>query len=392
MTWQTQIKELLMHLQIGVVNMKILFIHNIIAPYRTFLFEALAKKYQLMVVFLEAHDTNRKWDQKPELLDFKHAFVQHNNYTLFGKKITLNKGLLKIFDDFQPDVLVTIDNPPNFLTTIRSISIARKRKIPIILWTGAFGYYKTIQKNKVQSKLTLFAIKSIRKYIYSKTNMFWAYSLETENHLQHYYQIDKNKIKIGLQGYPDELIHCNEIDFKKRFSHNKLLFIGSLERRKGIELLINVFENLRYANNHLTLEIVGDGSLYEGLKSKYKNTTNIIFKGYLNNEEKFDLLNQSKYLILPSQSDPWGWVVQEASSCKIPALVSDSVMAKEIVSDEKLVFETNSINDLSMKLKILLQLNFNQYLNLSEKVYENSRHHTLNKALHSFNNIIKEIK
>ena len=68
--------------------MKILFIHNIIAPYRTPLFEALSKKYEIQVVFLEKMDADRKWSQRPEELHFDHKFLKNKNYYLFSKKIT----------------------------------------------------------------------------------------------------------------------------------------------------------------------------------------------------------------------------------------------------------------------------------------------------------------
>ena len=73
--------------------MKILFIHNIIAPYRTPLFEALSKKYEIQVVFLEKMDADRKWSQRPEELHFDHKFLKNKNYYLFSKKITLNAKL-----------------------------------------------------------------------------------------------------------------------------------------------------------------------------------------------------------------------------------------------------------------------------------------------------------
>lgn len=371
--------------------MKILLIHNIITPYRTPLFERLSHLYNVKVLFLEAHDPNRMWNQSSDDLSFNHGFLKNNNYLLFKKKITLNSGLKKEFEDFDPDVLVTLDNPPNFPSVIRSIRIAKKRKLPVIIWTGAFSGYQTFQKSKLKNKLTLFAIKLIRIYIYQRGSYIWAYSKETKKYLNNKFQIDNKKIKTGLQGYPDSLLMFEKIDLEERYQENKILFIGSIEKRKGIILLLEVFKKLSKLIHNCTLNIVGNGILLNQLKDQYKNDYNINFLDYIDGKGKFDLINESKILILPSLSDPWGWVVNESTSGKVPALVSDSVMAKEVVNDHRLIFKTNDFDDFYNKLKILLQLPFQEYKDLSEKVHLNSKAHNLDKSINSFNEIIRHL-
>lgn len=372
--------------------MKILFIHNIIAPYRTPLFEMLSKHYDIQVLFLEKKDKNRKWDQESKNLHFKHKFLENKNYSLFGKKITINSGLEKVFKEYQPDLLVTLDNPSNFLTVVHSIHIAKKRKIPIILWTGAFDRYKTFQKNSYKSRMILFSLYMFRKFIYSNIDFFWAYSRATKNYLIDVYGINQNKILDGLQGYPDKLIHFNKVNLKKRYEMNKLLFIGYLDERKGIKLLLEIFQSLIKEFPNHTLEIIGTGQLFDELTSKYKNIDNIKFLGYKDGIDKFNIINEAKYLILPSYSDPWGWVVNEATSCSVPTLVSDSVMAKEILCDNQLIFEAGDISDFTDKLRNIILLSYEEYELLSEKVYKNSRLHTLDKTMDSFETIMKELK
>lgn len=371
--------------------MKILFIHNIIAPYRTPLFKALSKKYNIKVLFLERNDKNRKWNQESKNLNFEHDFLENNNYSIFNKKIIINSGFKKFYNDYQPDILVTLDNPSNFLTVIYSIYIAKKNKIPVILWTGAFEGYETFQKTGYKSKLILYGIYVIRKYIYANTDYFWAYSQSTKNYLIKNYLINKNKIFDGLQGYPDELIHFGRVNLKQRYENNKLLFIGYLDERKGIKLLLDVFQSLLKEFPNYILQIIGTGQLLDELVNTYKDIKNIKFLGYKDGIDKFNIINESKYLILPSYSDPWGWVVNEAASCKLPVLVSDSVMAKEILSDDMLIFRTGNIIDFTKHLKNIILLSYDKYQLLSEDMYANSRLHTLDKTINSFHKITKEL-
>ena len=372
--------------------MKILFIHNIITPYRIPLFESLANEYHLHVVFLERRDDRRNWNQNFNKLNFDHTVLKNKNYRIFDKKIVRNYGLNRIFKEYNPDVLVTIDNPPNFLILLQSILLAKKRKIPIILWTGVFGYYKTFQKNKFKNRLTLYALRKIRKSIYSYVNFFWAYSKETKKHLIDIYKIDEKIIIVGLQGYPDELIFFQKVNTEERYRGEKLLFIGYLDERKGMDLFLKVFIDLIGQHPTYTLEIIGVGKLYERYKKKYGDIKNIRFLGYVDGVRKFDAINKSKYLVLPSISDPWGWVVNEATSLKLPALVSNSVMAKEILDDEQLIFKTNSTDDLKLKLEHLMLLPYDKYLDLSKNVYQNSRRHTMSKSIDSIKSILKSLK
>ncbi len=369
--------------------MKILFIHNIIAPYRTPLFEALSKKYDIQVVYLEKKDKDRRWNQRSEEMIFSHVFLKNKNFSLFNKKITLNFGLKKTINEFNPDVLVTLDNPPNFITTINSILLAKKKGIPIILWTGAFDDYKTFQKNHFKNISILVVIKMIRKYIYSKVDLFWAYSKATKSHLINNYHIKENSIVDGLQGYPDQLIHFKAVDTNKRFKNNKLLFIGYLDERKGLDFLIKAFVSLLKQFPNYTLEIVGNGKLHKNFIKENEGIHQIRFLNYQDGVKKFDIINESKYLILPSNSDPWGWVVNEATSCKVPTLVSDAVMAKEILCDDQLIFMAGSVVDLTEKLKNLMLLPYDDYKSLSTKVYKNSRLHTLDKPIMTFETLIK---
>lgn len=375
--------------------MKILFIHNIIAPYRTPLFEELAKLYDIHVIFLEKNDSSRKWEQDSSKLRFRHSFLESKTFKLFGKNVTINYGLKKKFKEINPDILVTLDNPKNFLTVINSINLAKHYKLPIILWTGAFDSYLT-NNTGIKKFLINFSISKIRKFIYNRSDFFWAYSIETKNYLRNNYAIFEDKIKVGLQGYPDSLIPFSDIsiNIKKRFENNKILFIGYIDNRKGLDILIEAFIKINSFSdyNKYILDIIGTGEKLDFYKNKYSMYDNIIFHGYKDGLEKFIFINNSKFFVLPSYSDPWGWVVNEATSLKVPTIVSDAVMAKEILINDSFIFNAGSSDNLFIKLTKLLNLNYLEYEKISETMYCRSRMHTLEKSITSFLEIIKELK
>jgi len=105
----------------------------------------------------------------------------------------------------------------------------------------------------------------------------------------------------------------NNTDTKLRY-----LFIGRLIPLKNLEFLIRVFNQLQKP-----LTIVGTGVLEEYLKSI--SSSNITLTGFVNNHVIHELYTSHDLFILPSISETWGLVVEEAIYFGLPVLVSESV-------------------------------------------------------------------
>jgi len=122
----------------------------------------------------------------------------------------------------------------------------------------------------------------------------------------------------------------------------KYLFVGRLIPVKNIELLIRVFNNL---NKHLT--IVGTGVLENKLRAQANS--NIEFTGFILNNELDKLYCSHDVFILPSISETWGLVVEEAIYFGLPVIVSDAVGCQEdmvLEPDTGVVFRNSDENDL----------------------------------------------
>lgn len=136
----------------------------------------------------------------------------------------------------------------------------------------------------------------------------------------------------------------------------RYIFVGRLIDVKGIELLIDVFNN-----NGLHLTIVGDGVLKEKLKKKSK--ANITFLGFVPNEKTGDIYCSHDVFILPSKYEPWGLVVEEALYRGLPVIVSDAVgssidMVKNLNTGE--IFKSG--DELSLQSAIdKVSLNYKEY-------------------------------
>ena len=133
--------------------------------------------------------------------------------------------------------------------------------------------------------------------------------------------------------------------------------------------LIEVFNKLpRYI-----LNIIGYGPQGEYLKSIANK--NVIFHGSINNEELPKLFSDNEVLILPSISEPWGLVVEEAFNNGLPVIVSNRVgCAKEIVKHKEngLIFDIHKKDDLYNTIIMITDVSlYNKMrLNISKMDFE----------------------
>lgn len=126
-------------------------------------------------------------------------------------------------------------------------------------------------------------------------------------------------------------------------SPTRFLFVGRLAPEKNLAALLEVFCTLP----HLQLTVVGDGPLATMLKAKA--TPNVQFVGHVANQQLPTLYQSHDVFVLPSLSEPWGLVVEEALYYGLPLIVSDRVGCVEdlvITPRTGLVFDVNDSQSL----------------------------------------------
>ena len=116
----------------------------------------------------------------------------------------------------------------------------------------------------------------------------------------------------------------------------RFMFLGRLEPIKGLPVLFRAVQILDREQFPMTLDVVGSGDPeYEReLRADVEKlgiVARVTFHGDLRGEAKRDRLIASHALILPSDSENFGFVVVEAMAEGVPVVVSDGVGLAETV-------------------------------------------------------------
>jgi glycosyltransferase involved in cell wall biosynthesis len=139
----------------------------------------------------------------------------------------------------------------------------------------------------------------------------------------------------------------------KRF----LLFLGRLHEKKGCDLLIEAFLQLRNsagAPNHLVMAgpSSDDGYLRRLQQLAGPGGDSILFPGMLTDDLKWGAFSAAEAFVLPSHQENFGIAVAEALGCGTPVLISNKInIWREIEADGAGLVENDDLPGTTKLLK-----------------------------------------
>ena len=142
----------------------------------------------------------------------------------------------------------------------------------------------------------------------------------------------------------------------------RYLYVGGLLTHKNVALLIRALKNLKERRPNATLAIVGDGPQMDELRELVLNLkleTSIFFLGAKTGQELWDEYFKATCLLLPSRSEPWGLVVNEALACGTPVVVSDCcgcVPELVVTGTTGFVARNDDVDDFTEKMEKVISL------------------------------------
>lgn len=157
------------------------------------------------------------------------------------------------------------------------------------------------------------------------------------------------------------------------------IFVGRLIDYKNILVFLKAFgiAQSKLLKENWGVIILGDGEQKEDLQQfvKEKNIQHISFQKGVSWQQVPEYLALSNVLVLPSYSEPWGLVVNEAMACGLPVIVSEKCgCAIDLVKNGSngFIFSPNNIEQLTtILLKFMNQeVDLKQMGQISEKIIQ----------------------
>ena len=304
-----------------------------------------------------------------ELIKHQKEFLMDTHWiTIKNENLKLRKQeLLKKIVEIKPTI-IHIHGIWNLSTRI----IPQLKKITknIIVSPHGMLNHESLRKSYLGKQISL---KYLKKKIYllfiEKRNLnhiksFHALTEAESNEIKYIFPNKSIKIiSTGFKGNYAKKTFIVKKNLRDIFSKNRkiLLFIGRLERQKGVIELITAWNKIVYEAEKYGwwLLIAGFGSLSKSVIANSKKTNSrIIFNGPIFGEEKNFILQNSKGFILPSYNEGLPISLLEALSFKNTCLISENCNLNNLINSNislKININKNS-NDIKDVLIKLFQL------------------------------------
>lgn len=138
-----------------------------------------------------------------------------------------------------------------------------------------------------------------------------------------------------------------------------IFFVGRLEGRKGLKYLLRAYNDLCTRRDDVQLLVAGKGPDEKRLKdyADDQKLQRIKFLGYINDEEKIQLLHQADIFCAPAhRGESFGIVLLEAMAAGCPVVAGDNSGYSSVMKDTGAISLVNPLDtvDFSRRLEILL--------------------------------------
>ncbi|MCP9764544.1 glycosyltransferase family 4 protein [Lacihabitans soyangensis] len=332
--------------------MKILIIHNILwTHYKSVLFEAIeqnkARDMEICVLQIAKNDISRKNMASSEV---NYAYNYHLLFDDFIENIPSVKkvlAVLRFIKNYNPDVVNVTGWAGDLSLTLSIIfSFFLGKKIIISNESTSFDHQRSFIKELVKKTLVKMADGFI---VFGKTSKEYLLNLganESQFIEEKGAVVDDKKIREIYETARIEKFLAGEV----KTSHN-FIFVGRIIGVKNIPILIRAFQEIKQSIAEAKdwgLIILGNGTLDEQIKLEISKGDQDIYKfDAVHWQTVPKYFSKSDCLVLPSKSEPWGLVVNEAMICGLGVIVSNACGCKDdLVAGNGFVFEANNQNEL----------------------------------------------
>jgi len=219
--------------------------------------------------------------------------------------------------------------------------------------------------------MKLFGYKYVIKEAAKKAQKVITVSETTKDEIVKHLGVSPEKIFVTYEGVEDR-VQKNTIPYTLS-AKPYFLYVGNAYPHKNLERLIEAFKKIVAEFPEIKLFLVGkEDYFYRRLKEKVTKMSiekNVIFAGFVPEEELENYYENAKAIILPSLMEGFGLTGLEAMKSNCLVIASDIPSLREIYKDAAVYFDPLVIESLHATIRevLLAEKRFNEYIIRGEK-------------------------
>ena len=316
--------------------MRILIVHNLLwAHYKSSVFQALQRlvdqQTDVSVRVIQIARNERSRASLEATADETTPTYQYEYELLFDRYLEdvslreRTQALLRRAKAYRPDVinLTGYYDPAQLL---------------LLLWAKAKGIRVVMQNESTAADQTRGGWKEeFKRWLFRRCDGFFCFGSQSADYLMQL-GVAPNAILVRKNAVDNDALRSvyertvpNRKEHQKamQLQANNFVFVGRLIEAKNLPMLLTCFaEALKQCKQSATwgLLLLGDGAECDALTQQINALELAGRVTILPGRPWFrvpEILALSDVLVLPSRSEPWGLVVNEAMACGLPVIVSD---------------------------------------------------------------------
>jgi 1,2-diacylglycerol 3-alpha-glucosyltransferase len=307
------------------VKRRVLVITELIAPYRIPVFNALAleRDVDLHVIFLSRTDfSTRQWRVYEEEIRFSQEVLPCWRRRVGKFNLLFNRGLSRALNEVMPEVVVC--GGYNYIASWQALHWAKRHGVPFLLWSESTSNDRRgmsapieILKKKFVENCTRFVVPGTAAHDY-----LTKLGIPDDRIF-----VAPNAVDLALFRASEAGVEAMQAETRARLvlPPRYFLFVGRLVRAKGVLDLLKAYERLTpTVREEVGLVFAGDGPMRAELESRARDLYpgSVHFAGFVHRDDLPAYYTLADCLVLPTHSDTWGLVVNEAMACGLPIICS----------------------------------------------------------------------
>jgi len=272
----------------------------------------------------------REKDENLEIIRFRFRKLRLGFLFYFISILFSIIWLIRHWKELSPDVI----HAHNYLTGFWAIFIAKITKTPLVITEHGLHRegddYKEYRIKRLRHIFKRFAAK----IAFRNAGMLVFVSYASRDYIKETFSVStRGRI---IPNVLNKSFLEIDIDSSPSNQKKKILFVGILTPRKGVDYLLKAIRIVKNRRSDFILEIIGGGPFkneYEKLAVEL-GLDNVVFLGSVEDETKIAAMKNCHFFILPSVYENFGVVLIEAMACGKPVITTLSGGQKEFVNKD----------------------------------------------------------